>query len=64
MSEANEHVEPSDSRCPVCGHEKNTIVDAKVKGVGDMRTLAIKSCNKCETLWGEPKEWWGVVDGK
>lgn len=61
MSEVS-HVEPSDSSCPLCGHEENTVVDAHVEGRGHTRTLAIKSCDKCETLWGETKEWYGVVD--
>lgn len=61
-SDEPEHVEPKDSRCPVCGHEENQIVDTEIKGRGSSRTLAIKSCLQCETLWGEPKEWFGVID--
>jgi len=55
------HVSPSESYCPVCGHEENEVVDTHIKGRGHMTTLAIKSCCRCETLWGEEKEWYGVV---
>lgn len=57
-----DHVEPSDSTCPVCGHEESDIVGAHIAGRGHSRTLAIKACQRCETLWGEPKEWFGVVE--
>jgi len=57
------HIEREDSRCPVCGHEETKIVDAYISGRGSSRTVAIKACLKCETLWGEPTEWYGVVEG-
>lgn len=61
-----EHVNASDSWCPVCGHPENEIVDAHIEGRGSSTTLAIKACKKCEILWGERKEWCGVreVDGQ
>jgi len=62
MTDKEEHIEPSDSYCPVCGHEETQTVDTRIKGRGSSRTLAIKECCRCDTLWGEPKEWYGVVE--
>lgn len=64
MTQETSHIEPEDSTCPFCGHEENRTVDTKIEGRGSTRTLAIKECCNCQTLWGEPKEWYGVIDTK
>lgn len=49
------------SNCPGCGHDCTETVDTEIEGRGSGRTLAIVECNSCGLLWGEPREWYGVI---
>ena len=49
--------------CPHCGHTETQTVDAQIKGHGSMTTKAIVECQNCGTLWGEPRDFYGVVSG-
>lgn len=50
------------TNCPVCNHDEATTVDTRIKDRGAMTTLAIRECESCGTLWGEPREFFGVMD--
>jgi len=48
--------------CPHCGHSESQTVDAFVEGYGAMDTVAIAECQQCGELWGEAREFYGVMD--
>jgi len=62
MSDETEHIPHGERDCPACGHPHTPTVDTHIEGRGHMETLAIKECRGCGTLWGEPKEWFGVIE--
>lgn len=49
-------------RCGVCGHDVAETVDTQIRGRGASRTMAIRECQRCGTLWGEPREFFGVLE--
>lgn len=55
-----EHSKQAD--CPVCGHFAAETVDTKIQGHGSTRTMAIRECQSCYTLWGEPREFYGILE--
>lgn len=56
---ASEHV--YGSSCPHCGHDRAETVGAEIEGRGSTTTVAIRECNRCGHLWGEPRDWEGVI---
>lgn len=48
--------------CPHCGHVEIETVTAHVDGRGHGQTLAIRECQDCGTLWGDPREFYGVTE--
>lgn len=48
--------------CPVCDHDCTETVDTKIDGRGSARTMAIVECQQCGELWGEPRNFDGVLE--
>lgn len=48
--------------CPHCGHGAAETVDAHIKGHGSFRTIAIRECQQCGQLWGEARNFYGVIE--
>lgn len=47
--------------CPACGHDHAETVDTRIEGRGSTQTLAIKECGDCGELWGEKRDFYGVI---
>jgi len=66
MSETGESTADTDhvygKDCPHCGHDKSQTVDALIGGYGAMATIAIVECQQCGELWGEARDFYGVID--
>jgi uncharacterized Zn finger protein len=50
------------SACPHCGYDLSETVDTRIQGMGSTKTIAIRECMDCGELWGEPRDFFGVVD--
>lgn len=59
MSEGN-HV--NDEPCPHCGHDVSRTVDARIGGRDGLETMAVVECQDCGQLWGEERDFFGVLD--
>lgn len=55
----DEHV--FEKPCPHCGHDCAETVDARVRGYGAMSTVAVRECQQCGELWGEERDFYGVL---
>lgn len=47
--------------CPACGHKRAETVDAHVEGRGAGQTFAVRECQSCGELWGEKRDFYGVL---
>lgn len=47
--------------CPHCGHGHSETVDTRIEGRGALETVAIRECRKCGQLWGERRDFYGVI---
>lgn len=59
VSDDNDHVHGES--CPVCGHDHAETVVAHLDGRGAGETIAVRECGACGELWGEPREFYGVL---
>jgi len=48
-------------RCPNCAHDHAETIDARIDGRGATNTYVVLECGRCGTLWGEQREFYGVL---
>lgn len=47
--------------CPHCGHFATETVDTMIDGFGSTVTMAVVECQRCGELWGEERDFYGVL---